>query len=134
MQESFSFLFLGHYLIVQNSPGAKTGDTAILESSLYYESSASCVLNFWYNTFASAGTKVNFLAKSAQDRLTTLWTLTADSKIAWRSATVQVGAYRNFAFVFEVVFPSGSVGTVAIDDISFSKCAPSKWLMQSVVL
>ena len=123
----FPFSFLGHYLIVQNRPGATSGDTAILESSLYYESSAKCVLNFWYNTFASTGTKVNVIAKSAQDRLTTLWTLTANSKIAWQSATVQVGAYRNFAFDIEVVFPSGSVGTVAIDDISFSNCAPSMY-------
>ena len=121
------FSSLGYYLMVQNRPGATTGDTAILESSLYFESSANCMLNFWFNTFGSAGTKINVLVKSAQDHVTQLWTKTADLKnMSWQKASVTVGSHRNFAFVFEVVFPSGSVGTITLDDISFSKCAPSK--------
>ena len=59
--------------------------------------------------------------------MTQLWTKTADLKTAtWQKASVAVGAIRNFAFVFEVVFPSGSIGTITVDDISFSKCAPGK--------
>ena len=121
-------------MIVQNRPQAKSGDTAILESSLYFESSPSCIMNFWYNTFASTGTRINILVKSSLGRLTQLWTKIADNSTNWQSASVSVDAYRNFAFVIEVVFPSGSVGTVTVDDISFSKCAPSKFLAMACLI
>ena len=113
-------------MLVWNSIGSLLGDTAIIETSMYFESSSNCVFNYWYNTNGQSGTKINLLLKTKQGQFINLNTITSAKISTWQKASVIVGAYHSFSFALEVVFPPGSAQpVVAIDDISYSKCAPS---------
>ncbi|KAH3887722.1 hypothetical protein DPMN_011741 [Dreissena polymorpha] len=115
----------GHYLIVQNGQTSVTGDTAILESDIYYMSSPACSLTFWYNTNGATGTIIRVLVKQNTGLMDSVFMVTADNSNQWKQAVVKIGAYSTMAFQLLVIFPSNAAGqAVAIDDISFMSCAP----------
>lgn len=99
----------------------------MLESGLYYASSPACQMTMWYNTFGSAGAVIQVLLKTKQAQTVQIFKQTTNNSTTWQRAQISVGGYQSFSFIIEIVFPRNKQGQiVAIDDISFSKCAPSK--------
>lgn len=119
-----NFYIAGHYIYVQNSQNP-VGDTTLLQSSIYFASSPACQMTFWYNSFGSPGIVLKVLLKTRQQAFVQLISNTTDSSTVWKRMQFNVGAFNSFAFIIEVAFPRNTPGKiVAIDDISFSKCAP----------
>ncbi|WAR02785.1 MLRP2-like protein [Mya arenaria] len=116
----------GYYLMVQNSPNSISGDTAILESGMFFSSSPACTMTIWYNTNGAVGTVIRVLVKDAQNTLNSAFMTTADNSHVWQRANINIGSYSKFIFEIVTIFPRNAGGSVvAFDDISFSKCAPA---------
>lgn len=84
-------------------------------------------MTFWYNSFGAVGSVIQVVLKTKQSQNVQLFTVTTNSSALWQRAKFSVGAFQTFSFMFKVVFPRNAQNNVvAFDDISFTKCAPSK--------
>ena len=61
-------------------------------------------------------------------KLTRLWTMSGDQGNGWHLASVPLGATDKHPFVilFNATHASGYQGDMALDDIGFTHCDPSK--------
>lgn len=104
-------------------------DRALLQSPVYGDVDAQCEINFWYNKKGGSlnTIRLNVLVPNPQggwDR-SRLWAVTANSQATsdWQNAVVSIGARKaGFKLEFEAL-KLISAGTMAVDDVTFNKCA-----------
>lgn len=106
--------------------GSHLGYKAILMSDIYYQSGPSCQMSFWYDMYGKNVGALKVIVKTSSGQNLILKTLTGDQGPAWRQMNVSLPSYHQFSILFEAVQGNGYLGDVAIDDIKFSNCAPSK--------
>jgi hypothetical protein len=117
---------------MESSAPAHTGDTAILESSPYVESGPLCTLQFWYNMYGAHMGSLKVQIKTANDAVTPLWSITGNQQNVWHNASVTIGPNFNFVVMLVAVRGNSFTSDIAVDDISFSNCAPGRSFRQVI--
>lgn len=107
--------------------GSRLGYKAILMSDIYYQSGPSCQMTFWYNMNGRNIGTLNVVLKNNAGQNNVLKSLTGNQGQGWKQLTVPLPSYNHFTILFEAVQGNGYLGDIAIDDIQFNSCAPSKW-------
>lgn len=126
-KENYIFpIFTGHYMYVEAS-GSRLGYKAILMSDIYSQSGPSCTMTFWYNMNGRNIGTLNIILKNGAGQNNVLASLTGNQGQGWKQLTVPLPSYNHFSVLFEAVQGNGYLGDIAIDDIQFNSCAPSKW-------
>lgn len=115
----------GHYMYVESSSPSRPRDKAELESSVYYESSPTCNMTFWYNMYGQTMGVLKVLVKTQNGQIQTLWKMNGNQGQAWKQASVPLPSYHKFSIAFEALAGTSYLGDMAIDDISFNNCQPA---------
>ncbi|XP_044534861.1 LOW QUALITY PROTEIN: MAM and LDL-receptor class A domain-containing protein 1 [Gracilinanus agilis] len=112
----------GHFLHLEATPVGLRGEKAHLKSSRWQESSAACVLTFWYFISTKATGSIQVLVKTEKG-LSKVWTEDGQNPDNnWKKAEVLLGKLRNFEVIFEGIRTRDLGGGAAIDDIEFKNC------------
>eukprot|EP00118_Oscarella_pearsei_P003168 m.13253 g.13253 ORF g.13253 m.13253 type:complete len:3799 (+) comp24600_c0_seq1:127-11523(+) len=116
----------GHYIYVESS-GLSRGAWAVLQSRTFKKSGQMCQLQFAYNMngYSIGSLSVLLMYQNGQNK--TVWSQSGDHGDNWLIGTVRLGQVTaSFQIQFRMSHGSGYGGDIALDDISFSGCDPSK--------
>ena len=111
----------GHYMYVDASNG-RAFYTADYQSPVLQQAAASCQMVFYYHMY---GTGIGILRVYSQigTRRTQLLYLRGNKGNVWQKAVVPIGRIRSqFKMIISARRFYSTLGDIAIDDISFSRC------------
>ncbi|MEW8546497.1 MAG: hypothetical protein AB2693_23525, partial [Candidatus Thiodiazotropha sp.] len=112
----------GHYMYVDASNG-RAFYTADYQSPVLQQAAASCQMVFYYHMY---GTGIGILRVYSQigTRRTQLLYLRGNKGNVWQKAVVPIGRIRSpFKMIISARRFYSTLGDIAVDDISFSRCA-----------
>ena len=110
---------LGSYLFIEASKPAKTGDNAILESTLLFATpSFGTCMEFWYNMNGrDTGTLAVYLNVTESRSLK--WQRSGNKGEEWHNAQLSLRSSRSFRVQIEAIRGTDYRSDIAIDDIDF---------------
>ena len=82
-------------------------------------------MNFAYHFYGNHIGTLNVL-QQVSGKLRKVWSLSGDQGNGWHVATVPLKQSKNFVIHFNATHANGYQGDMALDDISFHHCDPSK--------
>ena len=97
-------------------------------SDLYYQSGPACNMTFWYNMNGRNVGTLNVIVKTSSVNSVVIQSITGDQGPGWKQMAVPLPSYFQFTILFESVQGNGYLGDIAIDDIVFNNCQPSKYI------
>ncbi|XP_057298293.1 MAM and LDL-receptor class A domain-containing protein 2-like isoform X2 [Hydractinia symbiolongicarpus] len=110
----------GKYMYIEAST-PNQGDTAWLVSEDFYPTLGRCV-QFWAHMYGGdIGTlNVYILGQNGTTTKTKIWTLSGAQGNTWLNGQAPITSISSYQIVFEAVRGGGSIGDIAIDDITFT--------------
>uniref|UniRef100_A0A803VYM0 MAM and LDL receptor class A domain containing 1 n=1 Tax=Ficedula albicollis TaxID=59894 RepID=A0A803VYM0_FICAL len=111
----------GHFLYLEATAISLINEKAHVKSSIWKESSGTCVMSFWYFKSSKAMGHIQVLIKTA-DGIVKIWSESGAHGDEWNEVKLHLGKLRNFEIIFEGIRTRDLGGGAAIDDIEFHNC------------
>ncbi|XP_063269590.1 MAM and LDL-receptor class A domain-containing protein 1 [Prinia subflava] len=111
----------GHFLYLEATTIGLINEKAHVKSSIWKESSGTCVMSFWYFKSSKAMGHIQVLIKT-DDRIVKIWSESGTHGDKWNKVKLHLGKLRNFEIIFEGIRTRDLRGGAAIDDIEFHNC------------
>ncbi|XP_063032459.1 MAM and LDL-receptor class A domain-containing protein 1 [Melospiza melodia melodia] len=111
----------GHFLYLEATAISLINEKAHVKSSIWKESSGSCVMSFWYFKSSKAMGHLQVLIKT-DDGIVKIWSESGTHGDEWKKIKLHLGKLRNFEIIFEGLRTGDLGGGAAIDDIEFHNC------------
>ena len=119
-------LFTGKYIYFEVT-GAGFSSHAALVSPEYLKSGSACRMQFAYHFYGSSiGDMDVYFVANGDGKIHNLWSTRGNQGNVWRMRSVFIGPQTDFNIYFKGTHYSGYKGDMALDDISFFDCDPSK--------
>ncbi|XP_027514472.1 MAM and LDL-receptor class A domain-containing protein 1 [Corapipo altera] len=111
----------GHFLYLEATAVGLMNEKAHVKSSVWKESSRTCVMSFWYFKSSKAMGHIQVLIKT-DDGIVKIWSESGNHGYEWNKVELHLGKLRNFEVIFEGIRTRDLGGGAAIDDIEFNNC------------
>ncbi|XP_027743387.1 MAM and LDL-receptor class A domain-containing protein 1, partial [Empidonax traillii] len=111
----------GHFLYLEATAVGLINEKAHVKSSIWKESSGTCVMSFWYFKSSKAMGHIQVLIKT-NDGIVKIWSESGSHGYEWNKVELHLGKLRNFEVIFEGIRTRDLGGGAAIDDIEFNDC------------
>uniref|UniRef100_H0YSL1 MAM and LDL receptor class A domain containing 1 n=1 Tax=Taeniopygia guttata TaxID=59729 RepID=H0YSL1_TAEGU len=111
----------GHFLYLEATAMSLINEKAHVKSSIWKESSGTCVMSFWYFKSSKAMGHIQVLIKT-DDGIVKIWSESGTHGDEWNKVELHLGKLRNFEIIFEGIRTRDLGGGAAIDDIEFHNC------------
>ncbi|XP_032927197.1 MAM and LDL-receptor class A domain-containing protein 1 [Catharus ustulatus] len=111
----------GHFLYLEATAISLINEKAHVKSSIWKESSGTCVMSFWYFKSLKAMGHIQVLIKT-DDGIVKIWSESGTHGDEWNEVKLHLGKLRNFEIIFEGIRTRDLGGGAAIDDIEFHNC------------
>ncbi|XP_032545476.1 MAM and LDL-receptor class A domain-containing protein 1 [Chiroxiphia lanceolata] len=111
----------GHFLYLGATAVGLINEKAHVKSSIWKESSRTCVMSFWYFKSSKAMGHIQVLIKT-DDGIVKIWSESGSHGYEWNKVELHLGKLRNFEVIFEGIRIRDLGGGAAIDDIEFNNC------------
>ncbi|XP_023775965.1 MAM and LDL-receptor class A domain-containing protein 1 [Cyanistes caeruleus] len=112
----------GHFLYLEATAIGLINEKAHVKSSIWKESSGTCVMSFWYFKSSKATGHIQVLIKT-DDGIVKIWSDPGTHGDEWNKVKLHLGKLRNFEIIFEGIRTRELGGGAAIDDIEFHNCS-----------
>ncbi|XP_039405795.1 MAM and LDL-receptor class A domain-containing protein 1 [Corvus cornix cornix] len=112
----------GHFLYLEATATGLINEKAHVKSSIWKESSRTCVMSFWYFKSSKAMGHIQVLIKT-DDGIVKIWSESGNHGDKWNNVKLHLGKLRNFEIIFEGIRTRDLGGGAAIDDIEFNNCS-----------
>ncbi|CAL1289274.1 unnamed protein product [Larinioides sclopetarius] len=116
----------GHY--IKPSGMLQQGDVAQFHTQNYVASGPNCKMSFWYFRESTGGALLRVLAENnvKKDKFEVRFRNDSDGKAIWSNGEATFPSKSHFSVVIEMIFGSGYLSSMAIDDIEFKNCRPDE--------
>ncbi|XP_071417344.1 MAM and LDL-receptor class A domain-containing protein 1 [Pithys albifrons albifrons] len=111
----------GKFLYLEATSVGVKNEKAHVKSSIWKESSRTCVMSFWYFKSSKAMGHIQVLIKT-DDGIKKIWSESGNHGHEWNKVELHLGKLRNFEIIFEGIRTRDLGGGAAIDDIEFNNC------------
>uniref|UniRef100_A0A8C3QSZ7 MAM and LDL receptor class A domain containing 1 n=1 Tax=Cyanoderma ruficeps TaxID=181631 RepID=A0A8C3QSZ7_9PASS len=111
----------GHFLYLEATAIGLINEKAHVKSSIWKESSGTCVMSFWYFKSSNAMGHIQVLIKT-DDGIVKIWSESGTHGDEWNKVMLHLRKLRNFEIIFEGIRTRDLIGGTAIDDIEFHNC------------
>ncbi|KAF4800644.1 MAM and LDL receptor class A domain containing 1 [Turdus rufiventris] len=111
----------GHFLYLEATAISLINEKAHVKSSIWKESSGTCVMSFWYFKSSKTMGHIQVLIKT-DDGIVKIWSESGTHGDEWNEVKIHLGKLRNFEIIFEGIRTRDLGGGAAIDDIEFHNC------------
>ena len=119
-------LFAGKYIYLEVSAAVYSGH-ATLVSPGYLKSGSACRMQFAYHFYGSSiGDMDVYFVTNGDGKIHNLWSTTGNQGNIWHMRSVFIGPQTDFNIYFKGTHYIGVRGDMALDDIFFLDCDPSK--------
>ncbi|XP_033367551.1 MAM and LDL-receptor class A domain-containing protein 1 [Parus major] len=112
----------GHFLYLEATAIGLINEKAHVKSSIWKESSGTCVMSFWYFKSSKAMGHIQVLIKT-DNGIVKIWSEPGTHGDEWNKVKLHLGKLRNFEIIFEGIRTRELGGGAAIDDIEFHNCS-----------
>ena len=121
-------LFTGKYIYFEVTAAGYSSHAALV-SPEYLKSGSACRMQFAYHFYGSSiGDMDVYFVTNGDGKLHNLWSTTGNQGNVWHMRSVFIGPQTDFNIYFNGTHYSGFKGDMALDDISFLDCDPSKFV------
>ena len=119
-------LFTGKYIYFEVT-GPPYSSHAALVSPEYLKSGNACRMQFAYHFYGSnIGDMDVYFVTNRDGKIHNLWSTRGNQGNVWHMRSVLIGPQTDFNIYFNGTHYRGILGDMALDDISFFDCDPSK--------